>query len=91
MGVSENSGTPKLSILIGFSIINHPFGGTIIFGNIQIFFGLEVLPKTSIHHSSFSENDGKENPSKSPFVKCAGGAYFIIAPNPFLAVLFSGK
>ena len=27
MGVSKNSGTPKSSILIGFSIINHPFGG----------------------------------------------------------------
>jgi len=26
MGVSENNGTPKSSILIGFSIINHPFG-----------------------------------------------------------------
>ena len=25
MGVSENGGTPKWSILIGFSIINHPF------------------------------------------------------------------
>ena len=25
VGVSENSGTPKSSILIGFSIINHPF------------------------------------------------------------------
>ena len=25
MGVSENRGTPKSSILIGFSIINHPF------------------------------------------------------------------
>ena len=33
MGVSENSGTPKSSILIGFSIINHPFWGTPIFGN----------------------------------------------------------
>ena len=31
MGVSENSGTPKSSILIGFSIINHPFWGTSIF------------------------------------------------------------
>ena len=28
MGVSENRGTPKSSILIGFSIINHPFWGT---------------------------------------------------------------
>ena len=36
MDVSENSGTPKSSILIGFSIINHPFWGTPIFGNIQI-------------------------------------------------------
>ena len=27
MDVSENSGTPKSSILIGFSIINHPFWG----------------------------------------------------------------
>ena len=26
MGVSKNNGTPKSSILIGFSIINHPFG-----------------------------------------------------------------
>ena len=33
MGVSENSGTPKSSILIGFSIISHPFLGTPIFGN----------------------------------------------------------
>ena len=33
MGVSENSGTPKTSMLIGFSIINHPFWGTTIFGN----------------------------------------------------------
>ena len=36
MDVSENSGTPKSSILIGFSIINHPFWGTTIFGNIHI-------------------------------------------------------
>ena len=36
MGVSENNGTPKSSILIGFSIINHPFWGTPIFGNTHI-------------------------------------------------------
>ena len=36
MDVSRNHGTPKSSILIGFSIINHPFWGTPIFGNIQI-------------------------------------------------------
>ena len=36
MDVSENSGTPKSSILIGFSIINHPFGDTTIFGNTLV-------------------------------------------------------
>ena len=36
MGVSKNNGTPKSSILIGFSIINHPFWGTPIFGNSHI-------------------------------------------------------
>ena len=29
-------GPPKSSILIGFSIINHPFWGTPIFGNTQL-------------------------------------------------------
>ena len=36
LGVSKNNGTPKSSILIGFSIINHPFWDTPIFGNIRI-------------------------------------------------------
>ena len=36
IGVSENSGTPKSSILMGFSIINHPFWGTSIFGNTHM-------------------------------------------------------
>ncbi len=37
LGVSKNrGGPPKSSILIGFSLINHPFGGTIIFGNTPI-------------------------------------------------------
>ena len=31
LGVSENSGTPKSSILIGFSIINHPTMGVPLF------------------------------------------------------------
>ena len=34
--VSKNSGSPKSSILIGFSIINHPFWGTPIFGNTHV-------------------------------------------------------
>ena len=38
MAVSKNSGTPKSSILKGFSIINHPFWDTPIFGNTHIIF-----------------------------------------------------
>ena len=36
MGVSKNRGTPKSSNLIRCSIINHPFWGTIIFGNTHM-------------------------------------------------------
>ncbi len=37
MDVSKNSGgPPKSSIWIGFSLINHPFWGTIIFGNTHM-------------------------------------------------------
>ena len=36
VGVSKNRGTPKSSILIEFSIINHLFWGTPIFGNTQV-------------------------------------------------------
>ena len=45
MGVSENNGTPKSSILIGFSIIYHPFWGTSIFGNTHI-------QKSCFYHST---------------------------------------
>ena len=41
MDVSENRGTPKSSILIGFSIVDHLFWGTTIFGNTHIV-GLEI-------------------------------------------------
>ena len=37
MDVSENIGTPKSSFLVGFSIINHPFWGTPIFGNTRMY------------------------------------------------------
>ena len=47
MDVSENRGTPKSSILIGFSIIHHPFWGTTIFGNIHILWG--VLNIAHVH------------------------------------------
>ena len=44
MDVSENRGPPKWSILIGFSIINHPFWGIPIFGNIHMETNLGFLP-----------------------------------------------
>ena len=46
MDVSENRGTLKSSILIGFSIINHPFCCTPIVGNTHMiinFFTLQVI------------------------------------------------
>ena len=57
MGVSKNNGTPKSSILIGFSIINHPFWGTPIFGNIHIY--------THIFTLEPSNRFEKKTPSKS--------------------------
>ena len=54
MGVSENSGTHKSSILIGFSIINHPFWGTAIFGNPHIIEIAWVSPSHRPHlHSKY--------------------------------------
>ncbi len=37
MDVSKNRGTPKSSMLIGISIVNHPFWGTPIFGNTHMY------------------------------------------------------
>ena len=41
---------PKSSILIGFSILNHPFGGTPIFGNTHIWQWIEFpyLPRVVV-------------------------------------------
>ena len=53
LGVSENSGTPKSSILTGFSIRNHPFWGTPILGNTHL-----TTVKVCIPNSSFSPKSG---------------------------------
>ena len=50
MGVSENGGTPKSSILIGFSILNHPFWGTPIFGNTHMAYMVSPC-FTDLHYS----------------------------------------
>ena len=51
MDVSENNGTPKSSILMGFSIINHPFG-------VPLFLEIPIYCQTMLrmldHHISTS-------------------------------------
>ena len=49
MDASENGGTPKSSILRGFSIINHPFWGPPIFGNTHIM-GANFEAEREAHH-----------------------------------------
>ena len=60
MGVSENSGTPKSSILIGFSIINHPFWGTTIFGTTQI-----GIPPWNFDSLFLKRRNGEDHDSQS--------------------------
>ena len=60
MDVSENSGTPKSSILIGFSIINHPFWGTPIFGNPHIWLPCS-FSRVEETHFSFVRGTGNRN------------------------------
>ena len=51
MGVSLNSGTPKSSILIGVSNINHPFWGTTILGHPHIFGCLETCNHIQLRYN----------------------------------------
>ena len=53
LDVSKNSGTPKSSILIGFSIINHPFWGTTIFGNTHLLIPLGIQEPFQDLHISY--------------------------------------
>ena len=54
-GCFQNGGTPKSSILMMFSIINHPFWGTPIFGNTQMLQALGY--RTRILESNLAEAD----------------------------------
>ena len=49
MRVSINGGTPKSSTLIGFSLINHPFWGTPIYGNPHIIYDVGLLQNAKVH------------------------------------------
>ena len=57
MGVSENSGTSKSSILIGFSIFNYPFWGTPIFGNTHIENPTTLMKLRPFPHWKSNKND----------------------------------
>ncbi len=67
MGVSKNDGTPKSSILIGISIINHPFWGAPIFGNTHIYEGASTLADVAkeIHSFRFLQ---KPVPPRTPSI-----------------------
>ena len=70
-GVSKNRGTPKSSILVGFSIINHPIWGTPIFGNTHITWcrissinsivAGPILPNATAAYLSFHRINGLPN------------------------------
>ena len=66
MGVSKNRGTAKSSILIGFSIINHPFWGTPIFGNTH-------MPASFPHFSNIENSTAKKLQWCSRFMKMFAG------------------
>ena len=60
LGVSENNGTPKSSILIGFSITNHPFWGTVpIFGNTHFEFDPKCFPSSGCNSKVWVVSDVK--------------------------------
>ena len=68
MDVSKNRGTPKSSILIGFSIINHPFWDTPIFGNTHIIRGTKGTPNPTpkCFFSDGRSQDASGAPSSYP-------------------------
>ncbi len=55
MDVSKNRGGPhkKISFFGGFSIVNHPFWGTPIFGNTQIVVSRGGIDETSSRICSY--------------------------------------
>ena len=65
--VSKNRGTPKSSVLVGFSIINHPFWGTPIFRNTIFFTRMtwHVLAWNRFSSDTSNTVDGR-NPKQPP-------------------------
>ena len=65
---------PKSSILIGCSIINHPFWGTPIFGNTHIH-SFSVLQM--FIYSAFSVNSAVDPKKSTLFRKFVHGCFFV--------------
>ena len=75
MDVSKNSGfSPQSSILIGLSIVNHPFRGTPIFGNTHVSFRegifFEASPSSSTGVCFFSGSGHTSAPLFSLYSPC---------------------
>ena len=87
LDVSENRGTPKSSILIGFSIINHPFWGTPILEQGGI--GAPMEPTEPISEAAgqngvlYDSRNGKGDPVDwlGPFPKSCGTKEWENDPN----------
>ena len=79
MDVSENSGTPKSSISIGFSTVKHPFWGTPIFGKHPYWNQLlefTRLDKDRLLVESLSRRKGsREQAGVVPFFFGGGGVW----------------
>ena len=75
MDVSANRHTPKSSILIGFSIINHPFWGTPIFGNTHIYIYIYICPLVACRCGKFRKGRGilQTDPTRRHMCQTARG------------------
>ena len=61
MGVSKYNGTPKSSILIGFSIINHPFWGTPILETPKWWLNVRESPRSVIRTPCLPDGNNTHN------------------------------
>ena len=77
LDVSKNRGTPKSSILMGCSIINHPFWDTTIFGNTYFF--EEGMP--GVLRGRFFEDAKKPDPKNPQFLRGGKVVIPLIFPN----------
>ena len=82
--VSENRGAPKPSILIGFSIINHPFWGTTIFGIHHVSRWISFFLGSVLRSPHFPKTWGSEGAVMGPI--CLEGEWKIVEMSGFFPV-----